>query len=41
MNEDSQDQNQEQEVEDEPRRNKRIRIEKSFGPDFPYLFAGK
>ena len=34
MNEDSQDQNQEQEVEDEPRRSKRIRIEKSFGPDF-------
>ena len=34
MNEDSQDQNQEQEVEDEPRRSKRIRIEKSFGLDF-------
>ena len=34
MNEDSQDQNQEQEVEDEPRRSKRIRIEKSFGPYF-------
>ena len=34
MNEDSQDQNQEQEVEDEPRRSKRIRIEKSFGSDF-------
>ena len=34
MNEDSQDQNQEQEVEDELRRNKRIRIEKSFGLDF-------
>ena len=34
MNEDSQDQNQEQEVQDEPRRSKRIRIEKSFGPYF-------
>ena len=34
MNEDSQDQNQEQEVKDEPRCNKRIRIEKSFGLDF-------
>ena len=34
MNKDSRDQNQEQEVEDEPRRNKRIRIEKSFGPNF-------
>ena len=34
MNEDSQNQNQEQDVEDEPRRSKRIRIEKYFGPDF-------
>ena len=34
MNEDSQDQNHEQEVEDEPRRNKRIMIEKSFSPNF-------
>ena len=36
MNEDSQDQEQEQEeeVEDEPPRSKRIRTEKSFGPDF-------
>ena len=34
MNKDSQDQDQEQKVEDELRRSKRIRIEKSFGPDF-------
>ena len=34
MNEDSQDQNQEQEVEDKPKGSKRTRIEKSFGPYF-------
>ena len=34
MNKDSQDQDQEQKVEDELRRSKRIRIEKSFGLDF-------
>ena len=41
MNEDSQDKNQEQEVEDEPRRSKRIRIKKIFWSIFPYLFARK
>ena len=42
MNEDSQDKNQEQEVEDEPRRSKRIRIKKSFGPYFlTYLLENK
>lgn len=39
INKNSQD--QKTKVEDEPRCNKRIKIEKSFGPDYFDLFAGR
>ena len=40
--EDSQDHYQNDEIEDEPRRSKRVRTEKSFGPDFlTYLLEGE